>query len=409
MPEIKKVALKGGKTRYRTVVDIGHEPKKDADGEPVVDEATGKPVMQRKQLTITRDTKTEVKNELDRIRGQLAAGTFIAPSKMTVAEWIDAWLTMKAREVEDTTLYMLRHTFIHAREHLGHVRLQMLTEDDVQAFIDDLVTSGRRIGRPGTGLAVSTVESLLSRLRECLGRAVARKLISVNPATFVKVSKQAKKNDRKNRRRERPWNVREVQTFIKGIEPDRLYAVLLLSLMGLRPAEVCGLRWTDVDLALGTLQTEKTRTMMGSKVVEKDTKTVAGERGLPLPSKAADALKRLKARQAAEKLAAGEAYADSGYVLVDELGEPLDTRRLRMYAYRLMAELGMRRVRLYDARHSCMTYLAVSGVPDVVLAAWAGHTDASFTKKKYVHPDVEDLRPAATAWDAFHSADESGV
>lgn len=409
MAEIKKVVLRNGRVRYRTVIDIGQVPKTDDNSKPVIDEVTGKPVMQRKQLTITKDKKTEVQAELDRIRGQISAGTYIAPSKMTLGEWVEEWLKMKAREVEDTTLYMLRHTFIHVTEHLGHIRLQELTEDHVQAFVDLLVTSGRRVGRRGTGLAVSSVESLLSRLRECLGRAVARKMISVNVAEYVKVSKKAKKDDKKNRRRERPWNVSEVQTFIRGIEPDRLYAVLLLSLMGLRPAEVCGLRWSYVDLTLGTLRTDITRTMMGSQVVEKDTKTVAGERGLPLPSKAADALKKLKARQAAEKLAAGEAYADSGYVLVDELGEPLDTRRLRMYAYGLMAQLGMRRVRLYDARHSCMTYLAVSGVPDVVLAAWAGHTDASFTKKKYVHPDVEDLRPAATAWDAFHSTDSSAT
>jgi hypothetical protein len=44
----------------------------------------------------------------------------------------------------------------------------------------------------------------------------------------------------------------------------------------------------------------------------------------------------------------------------------------------------------------------------VVLARWAGHTNASFTKAKYAHPDVEDLRPAAAAWDAFHSADTDG-
>jgi integrase len=67
-----------------------------------------------------------------------------------------------------------------------------------------------------------------------------------------------------------------------------------------------------------------------------------------------------------------------------------------------MRELELRQVRLYDARHSCLTYLAVSGVPDVVLAAWAGHTNASFTKAKYVHPGVEDLRPAAVAWDGLH-------
>lgn len=364
----------------------------------------------RKQLTITRDKKKEVENEVDRIRGQLATGTYIAPSKMTLAEWIDEWLQRKTRDVEETTLSTYELRFVHVREQLGHIRLQALTEDDVQAFVDGLVEGGRRRGgEAGTGLAVSYVEGILARLRECLARAVVRKLIASNPAQFVKVSRAAKKRDRKERRREKPWNVTEVQTFIKGIEADRLYAPLLLSLMGLRPAEVVGLRWADIDLALGTLETANTRTMLNNKVFEKDTKTEAGERVLPLPSKVSEALKKSRARQAAEKLAAGEAYTDSGYVVVDELGMPWNTRRLRQHAYRLMARLGMRRVRLYDARHSCLTYLAVSGVPDVVLAAWAGHTNASFTKRKYVHPDVEDLRPAATAWDAFHSPDSDPV
>lgn len=82
-----------------------------------------------------------------------------------------------------------------------------------------------------------------------------------------------------------------------------------------------------------------------------------------------------------------------------------NTRHLREHAYRLMSELDMRRVRLYDARHSCLSYLAVNGVPDVVLAAWAGHTNASFTKRKYVTVDVEDMRAAATTWDSFHGGD----
>ncbi|MEV8309612.1 hypothetical protein AB0P36_20235 [Streptomyces flavidovirens] len=93
---------------------------------------------------------------------------------------------------------------------------------------------------------------------------------------YVKISLQDKKRDRKNRRREKPWTVAEVQRFIKGIERDRLYVPLLLSLMGLRPAEVCGVRWTDVDLKLSTLETANTRTMVGNKtVLEKDTKTLA--------------------------------------------------------------------------------------------------------------------------------------
>lgn len=394
MAEIKKIVLGSGKVRYRTVIDVGRKE----DGK-------------RNQVTITMDTKTEVKNEVDRIRGQMAAGTYVAPNKMTVAEWLDEWLRLKARDIEVTSIHGYRNALVHVYEHLGHIRLQELTEDHVEEFLDNIVAGGRRKGgKPGTRLKVSTVQGILSRLREALARAVVRKLVATNAAQFVKVSLQDRKTDRRERRREKPWTVAEVQQFIKGIEDDRLYAPLLLSLMGLRPAEVCGMRWSDVDLKLGTLETANTRTMINNKtVLEKDTKTEAGERVLPLPRWVWEALKKFRAQQAREKLAAGEGYSDSGYVAVDELGEPLNTRKLReQHAYRLMGQLGLRKVRLYDARHSCLTYLAThAGVPDVVLAAWAGHTNASFTKAKYVRPGVEELRSAAAAWDAFHGGDTS--
>jgi integrase len=384
---VKKITLRNDTVRWRTVVDAG----RDENGKRI-------------QLTITKDTKKEALAERARIISQRSAGTLIIPNAITVAEWLDQWLEYKRRDVEETTIRTYRLALVHVYDQLGHIRLQELTEDHVRDFVDGLVAGGRRMGgQPGTRLAVSTVEGILTRLRGALGRAVIRKLVSVNVAAEVRPSLADKKTDKRERDRPKPWTVAEVQTFIRGIEQDRLYAPLLLSLMGLRPAEVCGQRWTDVDLQLGTLEITNTRTMIGNvKVLEKDTKTSSGERVLPLPQWPWEALKKFKAQQAREKLAAGEGYTDTGYVLVNELGVALNTRQLREHAYRTMRRLGLRQVRLYDARHSCLSYLAVNGVPDVVLAAWAGHTNASFTKRKYVHVNPEDMRAAAAAWDAFH-------
>ncbi|MEU1518290.1 tyrosine-type recombinase/integrase [Streptomyces sp. NPDC005811] len=387
MAEIKKIVLQNGKTRYRTVVDAGRSEN-------------GK----RIQITITKDKKKEVEAERDRIQHQRSNGTLILPSEITLGEWLDTWLEYKRRDVEETTIRTYRLALVHVYDRIGHVRLQELTEDQVRDCIDDVVANGRRKGgQAGTRLAVSTAEGVLTRLREALQRAVVRKLIAESPAQSVRVSLADKKTDKRERPKVKPWTVAEVQRFIAGIERDRMYAPLLLSLMGFRPAEVVGLRWTDLDLKLATLEMVNTRTMIGNvRVLEKDAKTSAGERVLPLPGPVLDALKKFRALQAREKLAAGEGYTDSGYVVVDQLGLPRNTRHLREHAYRLMRELEMRQVRLYDARHSCLSYLAVSGVPDVVLAAWAGHTNANFTKRKYVHVDVEDMRAAALAWGGFH-------
>ncbi|MFG2886762.1 tyrosine-type recombinase/integrase [Streptomyces sp. NPDC048297] len=235
---------------------------------------------------------------------------------------------------------------------------------------------------------MSTAEGVLIRLKEALGRAVVlwccgavvRKLIPTSPAQYVRVSLADKKTDKRERPKARPWTVPEVQRFIAGIERDRPCAPLLLSLMGLRPAEVVGLRWSDLDMKLATLEMTNTRTMIGNvQVLEKDAKTAAGERVLPLPGPVVDALRKFRACQARERLAAGEGYTESGYVVVDQPGIPRNTRHLREHAYRLMREhayrlmreLETRRVRLCDARHSCLSYLANNGVPDHILAAWA--------------------------------------
>jgi integrase len=415
--EIKKVTLQNGKTRYRFVVDVGYEPKKDkVTGDAIINPKTGQPVMKRKQLTVTKDTKKEAEAEYNRIRHQRDAGTLIVPRKITVGEWVDEWFAKKKEDLEATTIPNYETQLSYIKNRLGATRLQALTEDDCTAFVQWLLTKGRRrpvlvlTGDPDrptetlTGLRPSSVDTILARLKEILGRAFVRQMVRANVAEYVNVPKQARKKDRRQNPRVKPWTMPEVQQFVSGIRDDRLCAPLMESLMGMRPAEVAGQRWeTDVDLVQGTVAVLNTRTMVRNHyTVEKDTKTTSGERTLPLPRLVWDALRGFKALQARERLAAGEGYTLSGYVLVDELGVPLDTRDLRERACELMEVLNLRRVRLYDARHAVLKYLAVNGVADVVLAAWAGHTNAAFTKAKYVAPDAEDLRSAATALDGLH-------
>ncbi|MDQ0987956.1 tyrosine recombinase XerC [Streptomyces sp. V2I9] len=389
MADIKKITLGSGKVRYRFVIDIGR-------GEG------GK----RKQLTVTRNTLREAKAELLRIESERGSGTFVQPSRLTVGDWIDQWLEKKAEDLEVTTIYNYRITLDRVRGKLEGILLQELTEEDVENWVKWTLKYGRVRGKgAGAPLAVTTVDMSLARLKECLNRAVTKRLVSMNVAQNLSIPRRARKEERKNKEELKPWDVAEVHVFVRGIQADRFYAPLLLSLMGLRPAEVCGLRWEDVDLESGTIRIANTRTMMGNRtVVEKDTKSMAGERELPLPAPVWGALRSFKSLQATEELALGPDYRDSGYVLVDEVGEVRNIKQLRRRAYRIMALLGLRRVRLYDARATCFTYLANMGVPDHLLARWAGHTNVRTTKKWYVKPGVEDLRGAATVWGGLHGS-----
>jgi integrase len=106
------------------------------------------------------------------------------------------------------------------------------------------------------------------------------------------------------------------------------------------------------------------------------------------------------------RLLAGAPYRvpDVYQVSKDIVGAVAQVRKTAYKAQQLVSgqlhrhENGLRRVRLYDARASCLTYLANNGVPDHLLAMWAGHTNVKTTKKWYVKPDVADLLPAAEAW-----------
>ncbi|WP_205614456.1 site-specific integrase [Streptomyces dangxiongensis] len=73
------------------------------------------------------------------------------------------------------------------------------------------------------------------------------------------------------------------------------------------------------------------------------------------------------------------------------IGKDWKTDKLRREAYKLMASAGVRKTRLYDARHACLSWMADGGVPDTVVSAWAGHSDLAFTKRNHVHPDPQSL------------------
>lgn len=378
-PTIKAIEV-SGRTKYRFVVDVGADP------------VTGK----RRQLTRTFDRRKDAQKELARILHEVSQHKFTLPAKTTVKEYLTEWLRSATRGKEAATVRNYADALRPVMDRYGAKPLQKLTTDDVEDLVDWMLSSGRkRGGKVGSGLSPRTVQLTLSRLRSALNDAVNRHLLEWNPAAPVKCPAQVRTS-------RQPWSEREVKTFLASLTGQRLHAIMLLSLLGLRPAEVCGLRWaTDVDLDAGTLTVETTRTLVmtdqGMQVVEKAPKTASGRRSLPLPAQVTAALRTFKALQAAEQLAAGPAYTATGYVLVDELGAPQRTDWLRRQTYKAMAAAGVRKVRPYDARHACLTYLATNGVPAPIVSAWAGHSDLSMAQRVYVHPSAKDLEQGRDA------------
>lgn len=101
------------------------------------------------------------------------------------------------------------------------MRLQELTEDDVERWVAWLLVSARRRGGPkGTGLRTPTADGVLGRFRAALRYAVRKRYVGRNVAEYIEVPRRARKADRRENRRAEPWNVVEVKEFVVGARED---------------------------------------------------------------------------------------------------------------------------------------------------------------------------------------------
>ena len=94
----------------------------------------------------------------------------------------------------------------------------------------------------------------------------------------------------------------------------------------MRRGELAGLRWKDVDLDAGTLTVAQQRTNANHEVVVSVPKSKS-QRQLVLAPATVAALSLHRRRQRAERLALGPAWTDTGYVFVDEAGQPYHPQR----------------------------------------------------------------------------------
>jgi integrase len=277
------------------------------------------------------------------------------------------------------------------RSELGDLAVQDLTRRQ----IDELIVKLRagRLERPGgrsrKAWSARSCNYMLGALSQVLAQLVAEGRLARNVAALVdRVPGQARKFE--------TFTADQVRAVLGGIAKDRNRHAWHLALAGLRRGEIAGLRWDDVDLDQRTVRIGKTRVDVGGRALDQDdSKTASAGRVLPLPDALPGELIAAKARQAAERLSLGEAYAGLDYVVCNEAGEPYHPSSLSTMWQGAIKNLAVPQVRLHDARHTCATLMHLQGVPIALVAAWLGHADVSLTLRTYVHAQPEALELAA--------------
>ena len=144
------------------------------------DPGTGKQI----QRSITDKSKKVVAQKLRAAMAELDAGTYKAPCKMTVAQWLDIWVAEYLNSVKPLTKHNYnKQVQKHFKPALGAVRLDALDTHTIQRFYNSLTASG---------LSPKTVKNLHGILHCALQQAIACDYLSRNPADACKLPKVIK-------------------------------------------------------------------------------------------------------------------------------------------------------------------------------------------------------------------------
>ena len=160
------------------------------------------------------------------------------------------------------------------------------------------------------------------------------------------------------------WDSETIHTFLQASKASPyldLYNLAVLT--GMRRAELCGLAWRVVDLERGKLSVVKTlQRISGHGLWEGQPKTGKSRRSIALSVSAVKLLKNARNKQIEQRLAAGPAWTDSGYVFAHADGRPIDSDRVSKDFARIVRVAGLPHMTLHGLRHAHATLLLTAGV-----------------------------------------------
>lgn len=185
------------------------------------------------------------------------------------------------------------------------------------------------------------------------------------------------------------WLPAHAGKFLDFIEGERLHALFALAAYcGLRRGEVLGLVWAEVDLDQGIAYVRETGDGEG-------TKSDAGTRAVPLPGLVVTALRAWRKRQAADRLAWGLDWPDTGLVFTREDGTPVRPQWVSVRFETLAFRAGLPPVRFHDLRHGAASLCKAAGLDTKYISDLLGHSRTSFTDATYVLLFPEVAKAAA--------------
>ena len=304
------------------------------------------------------------KTQAEAKRNAKQAAALSAPNQTrgTLKDLVDEWAKVDPSKhglrptTRDQYVYLMRSQVIPV---LGDLQLSKLTAAKVAEFFQSLDVSA------------STARSTYAGLAKVLDFAVDMQRVGTNVARLVKRPTAAKSKSRE-------ITQQEAQRLLEAAQGHRWEVCAWLAFgCGLRRGEILALRWVDVDLDKGELHVVGNLTRSSAGLIVGQPKTDKGTRRVPIPESVVTVLKKRRKDQAAERLAAGELWRDTGAVISTEIGGFVEPRNMSRVWAQWARKAKLPESGTHIGRHYAATALLASGKASVAdVAAQLGHDPA---------------------------------
>lgn len=385
----RKAAAGAGSIRKKTVTRNGKEYTYwEARYTEGYDPGTGKQI----QRSITGKTQKEVAGKLRAATSSIDSGTYTAPSKMTVGQWLDIWEAEYLGSVKETTAKSYRDQIKnHLKPALGAIRLEALNVHNIQSMYNALCDPQNG----GAGLSPKTVHKIHGVLHKALKQAVVIGYIRFNPADACTLPRVEHKELK-------PLDERESRDFLQAIKGHRFEVLFTVALFtGMRQGELLGLLWECVDFKRGVilikqqLQRREGGERYFAPLKNNKTRTIT-----PAPL-VMQLLYSHRAKQAEQRMRYADVWEDSGLVFTDELGRSLPGNTVYKAFKAVAVSIGRPDARFHDLRHSYAVAAIRSGDDIKTVQGNMGHATAAFTLDVYGHVTEQMKQESAARMESY--------
>ena len=345
------------------------------------DPTTGKRVWK----ATVKKTKKEAQAQLKAWHAANDAGQNLMSDALTVAELMEKWIqTCEGLKRKPKTMRGYRQMVdLYIVPRLGKRKVAQVDPYTVQRFLDET----GRTGSNGQPISTQSVLHVRAALRAAFNFAVRWRVITRNPICDTVTPEQV----------EYQANIlspADARRVLDAIPSQGMYGGIFALMLGvgMRPSEVRGLRWQDVQLNAdatgGTVTVSQQVQYVSGEYHVLMPKTKSGSRSVPLPDFVAVALVRRRSEQQIERQHAAEAgcVADerwSDLVFTGQEGLPYSERYAVRKFHDFLARLGVADIRLYELRHTCVSFLCTLNVEMKVVSTVVGHADERTTRRFY--------------------------